>query len=117
MGLNVDFAGMGGYNNSGPVYAMGNRTAVADAAYTVKITDYLVVYTSLTAGRAITGPAAPVPVGWTFVLKDETGSANTYNLTFTPASGNIDGAGTKVINTAYGLFKAYFNGTNWFTIY
>ena len=117
MGLNADFVGMGGYNNSGPIFSMGARTTVADAVYTAKTTDYLIAYTTLTAGRTITGPAAPVPVGFTLVIKDEAGAATANNLTFAPASGNIDGAGTKAVVTAnYGFAKVYFNGTNWFTI-
>jgi hypothetical protein len=94
-----------------------NRTAVADANYTVLLTDQIVSYTSLTAGRTVTAlSAATAGAGYILIVKDEAGGAATNNITITPTSGNIDGAASKVINTNYGTVTIYSNGTNWFTI-
>lgn len=94
------------------------RTTVADAAYTVLVSDALVVYTSLTAARVVTLPAqgSTLPAGQEFVVKDESGSCDgTKTITITPPSGTIDGAANVVINAAYGSKTIYTNGTNWFT--
>lgn len=92
------------------------RTTVADANYTVLLTDYLIAYTSLTAGRTVTLPApSAATANQVFVIKDETGNAGSSNITIQGASGNIDGAASKAINTNYGSIKVYHNGTNYFT--
>ncbi|MFJ7297558.1 hypothetical protein [Streptomyces collinus] len=92
------------------------RTAVADANYTALTTDSKVCYTSLTAARVVTLPSVSNASGQEFLIKDESGSCDgTRTITVTPASGTIDGAANKVINTAYGSLRAYSNGTNWFT--
>jgi hypothetical protein len=92
------------------------RRAVADTATTVTIADMTVAYTTLTAARIVTLPAASTATGQEFTVKDESGSCNgTRTLTITPASGTIDGAATKVLNTAYATATVYSNGTNWFT--
>jgi hypothetical protein len=38
-----------------------------------------------------------------------------YQTLAAPSGQTIDGASTKVINTNYGVLRAYFNGSNWFT--
>jgi hypothetical protein len=94
-----------------------NRTTVADAAYTVLGSDYIIAYTSLTTGRAVTLPApSSTNSGQIFIVKDEAGSAGTNNLTVSGASGNIDGAASYVISTNYGLARFYSNGSNYFTV-
>jgi hypothetical protein len=74
-------------------------------------------YTALAAGSTVTGPANPYP-GQIITIKDETGNANTYNITFDPyGSATIDGSATKaVVAAAYGAVRVMFNGTNWFTV-
>lgn len=96
------------------------RTTVADAAYTMTGNDYFVAYTSISAARTVTGLAqadCSSAVPCVFVIKDESGSASgTNTITFTPASGNIDGSATKVVvNAAFGAARLYCNGTNCFT--
>jgi hypothetical protein len=92
------------------------RTTVADAAYTALMTDSRICYTSLTAARIVTLPSVSSATGQEFVVKDESGSCDaTKTITVAPASGLIDGAANKVINTAYGVLRIYSNGTNWFT--
>jgi hypothetical protein len=94
-----------------------SRTTVADAPYTVLTTDAVVAYTSLTAGRAVTLPAASsVATGQKVVVKDEAGTAGANNLTVSVSGGGtIDGAASKVINSNYGVLRFYSNGTQWFT--
>jgi len=88
------------------------RTAVADANYTILTTDYIVAYPALTAARSVTLPSSGVTTGQEFIIKDESGNAGTYNITVV---GTIDGAANKVLNTAYGTVRLYYNGTGWFT--
>lgn len=94
------------------------RTAVADVAYAALTTDLLIVYTSITTGRTVTLPNTnTVPIGKLYIVKDETGGALVNNITLaTTAAQTIDGAATKVVNTNYGYFEVYSNGTNWFTV-
>jgi hypothetical protein len=92
------------------------RTTVADANYTVLTTDRKICYTSISAARVVTLPSVSTASGQSFVIKDESGSCSVSNtITITPASGTIDGAANRVINTAYGVQRVYSNGTNWFT--
>ena len=92
------------------------RVAVADVAYAATTSDTLIAYTSITAARVVTLLAASTVPGRQLVVKDESGLASgTLTITVTPASGTIDGAASKVVNTAYGVLRVYSNGTNWFT--
>lgn len=63
-----------------------NRTAVADAAYTALVQDYIVGYSSLTAPHTTTLPSAVQLVGQTLIVKDEAGTAGTNNITISPFS-------------------------------
>lgn len=97
----------GTMSNTGGIVT--HRTAVADVAYTVLTTDYIVAYTTLTATRAVTLLASPT-TGQMFIFKDEAGTAGTNNITFV---GTIDGATNKAINSNYGVLRIYWNGTNY----
>lgn len=92
------------------------RTAVSDAGYTVLSTDEIIAYTALTAGRTATLPNATGNSGQIFTIKDETGSASLYNITIATGGGNIDGAGTYVMNLPYQSISLYSNGTNYFIV-
>jgi hypothetical protein len=100
----------------GQGFAM-SRTTVSDAAYTVLPTDSRVCYTALTAARVVTLPlASTMSAGQVITVKDESGACSgTNTITITPASGTIDGAANKVVNTAYGVLRVYAAGSNWFT--
>ena len=91
------------------------RTPVNDTNYTVLSTDYLIAYTNLTAGRTMTLPSASGNTFKTYVAKDESGSAATFNITISGGTNTIDGATTKIINSNYGSFEIYSNGVNYFT--
>jgi hypothetical protein len=84
----------------------------------VLATDNIIGFPTLTASRVVTLPTAASVAGRLYTVKDESGSAAAgRTLTLTPQAGQfIDGAATKVINTAYGFLRVYSNGTNWHTI-
>ena len=83
-----------------------------------------VVYTNATvaaSGVVLTLPAASaVTPGRLILFKDENGTAtasNTLAVQTPTGGGTIDGtaAATKlvIVNSAYGMWKAYSDGTNW----
>ena len=55
--------------------------------------------------------------GRIIIIKDETGNAETNNITVEPETSGvlIDGEESKVINTNYGVLRLYSDGNNWFT--
>lgn len=53
-------------------------------------------------------PAAPVKL----VIKDESGSASSNNIT---VSATIDGGSSATISTDYGALRLYYSGSSWFT--
>lgn len=86
------------------------------STYTVDstTTDYNIFANTSSAGFVITLPA-PTP-GRELVLTDSTGSFATNNLTLAPHSGEkIMGlTSNKVLQTAWGAWTIYSDGTNWF---
>jgi hypothetical protein len=112
------------FSNSGPSPILRRvksiqrtRGSIANADYTAKAHDSLIVYGSLSTAHQVTLPAAStVAVGQEMVIKDEAGTAGTNTITVAVASsGTIDGAASKTITTNYGSLKVYSNGTQWFT--
>ncbi|HZV13329.1 MAG TPA: hypothetical protein VFA55_08940, partial [Candidatus Kapabacteria bacterium] len=103
-------------NSAGGItIAASSRTAVS-AAYTATASDYILGVTA--GGVTINLPsAASVTAGKMYIIKDESGSAATSNITITPSgTETIDGAGgNATISTNYGVLKIYSDGTNWFT--
>lgn len=93
-----------------PVYS---RTAVADTNANILSTTDLMAWTSITAARVATLPAASTVAGHRFIIKDESGNAS-GTLTIT-ISGSIDGAANKVISSSYGVVRIYCNGLAYFT--
>lgn len=99
------------------------RTTVSDANYTVLSTDKYVTYTSITAARTVTLPAAnSVSAGKEVIIGDESGSV-TAAITITvqrAGSDAIQGAGitgnTRTISSAYGVLKLISDGTSKWTI-
>jgi hypothetical protein len=74
-------------------------------------TDYIVLANSSSAAFTITLPAATS--GRKLVIKDSGGSAQTNNITISPASGTIDGASTFVLNNNYQSVDLVSDGINW----
>jgi hypothetical protein len=92
------------------------RRAVVNAAYTALITDQLIAYTSLSATRAVTLPSPSGFPGKIMIFKDESGSATTAGTLTITLVGTVDGSSTPtIINSAYGAYRIYSDGTNWFS--
>lgn len=99
------------------------RIDIHDVNFTAQPEQYLLSYVELTAARTITLPdTAVLPMGKMYVVKDETGNANTYNITIkgfgTPGSEQpVDGltAGA-VINTTKGALTLVSNGVSWYLV-
>jgi hypothetical protein len=115
-GFNNVFAGNTNQLNNGIVFTGVNTYS---ANHTTVFNEYMICVDTVTAAGAVTiqlltSPETPL-TGQTFVVKDSTGSANTFNITVsgTSAGFNIDGATTYVINTSYGSATFIFNGTQW----
>lgn len=89
------------------------RVVTAAGAVTVATTDDVIVVNKGTgAATAANLPATPA-TGTRFTIKDGKGDAGTNNITITPAAGNIDGAGTYVMNINYQSVTVVYNGTQW----
>jgi hypothetical protein len=93
------------------------RKEVADAAYTALPSDYLIVYTSITADRVVTLPSPLGLAGKSLVIADESGLV-TVNTTIgvVPGSTNQLNGGTTTqidIATAYSFLKLKSNGASW----
>lgn len=78
---------------------------------TLAVTDDIVITKLTTPGPvAVAGFASPAN-GTEIVIQDGTGDANTNNITFTPAAGNVNGAASKAFNTAYGRWTLTYETT------
>jgi len=77
---------------------------------------YYLILVDTSAARAITLPS-PVN-GRTFIIKDKTGTAETYNITLTRnGAESIEGvAANRTLSTNWGCWKVVSDGTNWFII-
>jgi hypothetical protein len=95
------------------------HTTVADANYTALSTDQLVAYTSITAARIVTLPAAAtVNAGQPIVIADESGSCSATNtITVTRiGSDTINGQASAVIANPFGYLELVSNGANKWTL-
>lgn len=100
-------------SKSGPLTL--KRIAVA-VSYATTVDDFIIGVTSTAAARTITISTTDLVDGRILIIKDESGAANVNNITIDPEGGaTIDGAATKVINTAYGVVGIYSDAVNWFT--
>ncbi len=108
------------YNSTALAFADGavsalkiNRTAVANTNATMAANHYLVAWTSLSAARTYTLGNAADYAGRHFILKDESGAAGANNISIV---GTINGTSNPTsINSNYGTYKFYSNGTAWFS--
>ena len=95
------------------------RRAIVDANATLTASDYTVAYTTLTAARTVTLPAAnAVPAGQIFQVTDETGNCSAVNtITITPAGADTFNGGAAVMNAAYSVRTFYSDGaTKWIVL-
>ncbi len=95
------------------------RTPIADANYTATASDQLVAYTSITAPRTVTLPAASAyPIGQLLRVVDESGGCSaTVTLTIARAgTDTIDGATSAVVAAAYGFVWLESDGVSKWTV-
>ncbi|MBV8830020.1 MAG: hypothetical protein JO108_12410 [Acidobacteriaceae bacterium] len=95
------------------------HTNVADANYTAQTTDQLIAFTSITAARTVTLPAAAaVNPGQPVVIVDETGACSATSTITVTRSGTdtINGAASAVIASAFGYLELVSNGVNKWTL-
>lgn len=98
------------------LYTGSVRVITAAGAITTTTADvYVCVNKTVGAASAVALFATPT-TGYVLTVSDCKGDAGTNNITITPAAGNIDGAATAVINTNYGSWQGYYNGTIWKTV-
>jgi len=94
--------------------ARDNYVAVTDATYTAKAGDR-VIGVNRAGTVTITLPTAEVRPGRSYTIKDESGAANSNNITVaTEGSETIDGSATDSISDNYGGALYYSDGSNWF---
>jgi hypothetical protein len=107
--------------------ALETRTPVADANYTVALTDRIVAYTAITAPHQVTlppsvSPSTPsllgYPIGARLLVVDESGTCSPSNtITITPSgTDKIDGQTSFVINSSYGYVGLESNGAGFWTV-
>lgn len=91
--------------------------SVTSASYSTTAQDRVVGVNVAGAVTITLVSAASVPVGTLVYVKDESGSAGTYNITINPQSGQtIDGASSQVISVGHDMRRMYSSGSNWFLI-
>lgn len=93
----------------------GTTFKVADANHVMPATEGVVMYTSITAARTVTLPAAnAVPAGTIIRIVDMSGSVTgVNNITILPAGADtIVGPGTPAINAAYGADRLMSDGVS-----
>ncbi len=89
------------------------RVVTAAGAVTITTADYLVcVNKTVGAATTVNLPSSP-STGDTYVIKDKKADAATNNITLTPASGNIDGAATYVMNINRQSTMVVYDGSEW----
>jgi hypothetical protein len=89
------------------------RVVTAAGAITVTTSDYIICVNKTTgAATTVNLPASP-GVGDIYIIKDCKGDASTNNITVTPASGNIDGSATFVINVSRQSAGIFYDGSQW----
>lgn len=95
------------------------RTSVADANYTALATDRIIAFTSLTAARAVSLPAANAfPIGAPLWIVDESGACSGANYIAINRAGSdtVSGATSAILNGAYQALALESNGSNAWTI-
>jgi hypothetical protein len=98
---------------SGAIQAV--RVITAAGTITAAVTDQHICVNKTTGAATAVSLFATPATGTLLTVDDCKGDAATNNITITPAAGNIDGAATYVINTAYGSWTGVYTGTIWKT--
>lgn len=92
-------------------------TVVTSASpYNALVTDCVIISNKTVAGAGTINLSSTLQTGRIVIIKDGKGDANANNITVQGNGKNIDGAASKVINTAYGVLRVIYNGTEWSSI-
>lgn len=92
------------------------RTHTAAGDVTVTTADEVVIVKKTSGAATVVNlPASPV-LGDSYVIKDGKFDAASNNITLTPASGNIEGASTYVLNQNGQTARLLYDGTQWLLI-
>jgi len=102
---------------SGRIY---DRTPIEATNYSILKTDHIIPYISIDtggSGNTTTLPSlASADEGQMYIIKDESGTAGTHNITIaTAGSETIDGSSTQTISANYGVLRVYWSGGNYFS--
>lgn len=89
------------------------RVVTAAGAVTAATSDYIICVNKTTGAATTVNLFASPVTGTTLVIKDCKGDAATNNITITPASGNINGATTYVMNVNRQAATIFYDGTGW----
>lgn len=84
------------------------RTITTSA--TLSLTDFSIVADATSGALGITLPATATCYGRIYQIKK---IDNAFNVTITPPTGNIDGAGLKILSAQYSSVTIHCDGTNW----
>lgn len=106
---NNTFAGSTTYN--GPIIT-GVSSGSAATQNLTSTSKYFLCLDATSTAITVNLPGSPT-TGLTFLIKDCTGHAGSNNITVTPATGNIDGSGTFVMNTNYQSIAVTYTGSQW----
>lgn len=106
---NNSFAGSSTFN--GPIIT-GVSSGSAATQNLTSTSKYFLCLDATSNAITVNLPGSPT-TGLTFLIKDCTGHAGSNNITVTPATGNIDGSGTFVMNTNYQSIAVTYTGSQW----
>lgn len=106
----TNYLGTGGAPVPAGVVRALRRITAAGAVTVTTADDIVCIAKASGAATTVNMPASPT-AGQVWVIKDCKGDAATNNITITPNSGNIDGAGTYVMNTNYAAATVTYDGT------
>lgn len=95
-----------------PLQFPGRLHTVAGAATLARDETVLGINKGTGAATVVNLPANPIPFK-EYVVVDVKADAATNNITLTPASGNINGSATNVINTNRGYRRIFHDTTEW----
>ena len=95
------------------------RTQIADANYSVQPSDRLVAFTSLTAPRVVTLPAASAyPIGFQLAIADESGACSATSFVTITAAGSdsVNGLPSVALTAPFAYVEIESNGSGKWTI-
>lgn len=109
--LNTSHSNAWGAQQSFTGLKVAVRTAVSTND-TITAADYFICPDNNASTATEHLPSSPTN-GQSFLIKDCAGAAAAHNITVSPASGNIDGAGTFIMSTNFQSIAVTYTGSQW----